>query len=383
MIEADAIVAHSCDATGLDDFGGDTWREGFGRLVEALNTEARLNELGTQIVAGELLNYLSDRLRVVASPDPDDVDVTPPIVIVGQARTGTTMLFDLMAQDPAHRVPLAWEVDRPCPPPETATYETDARIDEVQQQLESVEYLIPGFLKIHQMGARLGQECVRIYGHEFRSLIFPTQFHVPSYGRWLVYEADMAPAYQWHRRFLCHLGSRHRGQRWLLKSPAHIWHLPALQAEYPDALLVHTHRDALRCIASVSSLQHTLHRLYCDEDGIALPEIAAEWADYIVEGLDRSVTAREDGTVGTGCVVDLEFKAVMSDPLGAVRTVYDRFGLELTAKAEQRMATFLATHPAEPGGHTYSWADTGLDLGPWRERARRYTDYFGVAPEPV
>ena len=65
------------------------------------------------------------------NPEVATVEVTPPIVIVGQGRTGTTILHDLLAQDPSNRVPLTCEVDRPCPPPETTTYETDARIDEV------------------------------------------------------------------------------------------------------------------------------------------------------------------------------------------------------------------------------------------------------------
>ena len=45
--------------------------------------------------------------------------MVPPIVIVGQGRTGTTILYDLLAQYPNTRVPMTWEVDKPLPPPET------------------------------------------------------------------------------------------------------------------------------------------------------------------------------------------------------------------------------------------------------------------------
>ena len=78
------------------------------------------------------------------------------------------------------------------PPPETATYETDPRIDEVDETLAMVDLVLPGFRAMHPMGARLPQECVRITGSDFRSMIFPTQYHVPSYGQWLLHEADMA-----------------------------------------------------------------------------------------------------------------------------------------------------------------------------------------------
>ena len=48
------------------------------------------------------------------------------------------------------------------------------------------------------------------------------------------------------------------------------------------------------------------------------------------------------------------------------------------------MQAFLADHGREKHGvHRYSFADTGLDEGAIRERAKRYTDYFGVAPEQM
>jgi len=110
-----------------------------------------------------------------------------------------------------------------------------------------------------------GQECVRITGNDFRSMIFPTQYRVPSYARWLLHDADMAPAYRWHRRFLQVLQSRHRAERWVLKSPGHLWCLGALLAGYPNALLVQTHRDPLKVVASTASLLATLRKLASDE----------------------------------------------------------------------------------------------------------------------
>jgi hypothetical protein len=34
-----------------------------------------------------------------------------PLFIFGLPRTGTTVLYNLLAQDPKHRVPLGWEVN--------------------------------------------------------------------------------------------------------------------------------------------------------------------------------------------------------------------------------------------------------------------------------
>ena len=58
--------------------------------------------------------------------------------------------------------------------------------------------------------------------------------------------------------------------------------------------------------------------------------------------------------------------------------------LELTPEAEQRMRAFLADNTTEKhGGHHYTWADTELDLDEWRERSRKYQEYFGVESEDL
>jgi hypothetical protein len=383
-LDGERIVERVCAAAGLDDFGDPSWREGYDRLVGALADEAALNEIGGMVVDGELTGYLTSRLGVVAHraahPEIGDVPIVPPIVIVGQGRTGTTILFDLLAQDPASRVPRTWEVDRPLPPPRTETYDTDPRIEEVDATMAGVDLVIPEFRSMHPMGARLAQECVRITALDYKSMIFPTQYRVPSYARWLLDDADMAPAYDWHRVFLQHLQSEHPAQRWVLKSPGHVWCLGDLLAAYPDALLVQTHRDPLRIVASVSSLIATLRRLASDDTSI--PEAALEYAEYIIEGLDRSVTAREDGTVPADRVVDTQFASFMADPFATIHEIYDKLGLELTAAAEQRMRAFLADNPQDKhGSHAYTWAATGLDEGEWRDRARRYQEFFGVPSE--
>jgi len=385
-LDAGRAVEQASEQTGLTDLGDDSWREGLGRLVDALRDEAALNELGAALVGGELAGYLGDRMRIVehrkAHPEIVGVDVVPPIVIVGQGRTGTTILHELLAQDPATRVPLTWEIDRPVPPPETATYETDPRIAEVDETLAGVDLVLPGFKSMHPMGAQLPQECVRITASDFRSMIFPTQYRVPSYASWLINEADMRPAYRWHRMFLEHLQSKCPARRWVLKSPGHLWALDALLGEYPNALLVQTHRDPLRIIASLGSLVARLRSLASDDASI--PDASADFAENILDGLDRSITARENGTVRPDGVVDVQFRAFMADPFATIRTIYERLGLELGDDAEQRMRKFLADNPQDKHGkHTYTFRDTGLDEGALRERARRYQEYFDVPSESL
>ncbi len=386
-LDRDALAAQAVEATGLEDFGEPSWQESLDRLLEDLRTEARLSEIGVEVVALEVFEYLSNRLGIVGygseHPEVAAAPINRPIVIVGQPRTGTTILYDLLAQDPGLRVPLTWEVDTPVPPPEPATYETDPRIEASQARLDMASTLVPDLLAFHPMGARLAQECVRITAGDFRSMIFPTQYRVPHYDRWLLDEADMAPAYRWHRRFLQHLQANELPQQWLVKSPAHLWHLGALLGEYHDATIIVTHRDPLKVIASVTALTAVLRRLASDE--ISLPEIAAGFAHDIFLGLDRLMAACDAGVVPSRQMINVQFEAFVRDPMATVESVYAQLDRELTGATRRRMEDFLESHPGDGGGagSRYSFGDTELDAEELRERSAAYQDRFGVNSEPV
>ncbi len=204
---------------------------------------------------------------------------------------------------------------------------------------------MPGFMKFHPMSARGGQECVRITAGTFCSMIFfpPTQYRLPNYQHWLMYEADHAAAYRYHRQYLQHLQSGVPGQ-WLLKSPAHLWTLDTLLAEYPDAILVQTHRDPLGgVISSISALIAHLQKLA--SDNATVQRAAAQCAAENILGLDRLMTWVDDGVISRDRVVNVRFADFMQDPLATIGAVYERLGRELTPVAEQRMRAHLAANP--------------------------------------
>ncbi|HEY4332961.1 MAG TPA: hypothetical protein VGM78_10350, partial [Ilumatobacteraceae bacterium] len=82
-----ALVDRARVATDLDDLGPDTWREGLDRLLDALIAEARLTDLGEQIVAAMIVNDLSSRLWVTdwhgRHPEIGAAPIPTPVIIVG------------------------------------------------------------------------------------------------------------------------------------------------------------------------------------------------------------------------------------------------------------------------------------------------------------
>jgi hypothetical protein len=383
--DPDALVAQACELAGSDDFGApDGWRDDLALLADGLVTEAHLSDLGVEIAVMDLVGPLTNRLRITQwrreNPDVAAAPIERPIFIVGQPRTGTTILFDLLAQDPDLRPPLTWEVDAPWPLPRPETYDTDPRIEQIQANLEMSEQLVPGLLTHHPMGALLPQECVRIWAGQFCSMIFPVQYRLPTYSRWLLYDADHRNAYRYHRIFLQHLQSGVSGQ-WLLKSPAHLWQLDTLVGEYPDAVIVQTHRDPLNVISSIAALTQHVRRLASDHSDIR--ECAEQSREEIVVGLERSMKVRDSGVLAPGQLIDVQFADFIRDPFATIRELYVSMGRDLTPLAEQRMRDFLAAHPGDGGGARYTWADTGLDADEVREQVAGYQERFGVPTEAL
>src|SRR5690606_32088256 len=122
--------------TGLDDFGADDWREPFEVLIRSLNDEAQLNLMGRLMTRSDLVILLEQRLQIEDTykrfPEIDEEEIRKPLMIIGQGRSGTSFLQNLMAQDPDHNVLLHWNTYFPCPPPEKETYHSDPRIERAQ-----------------------------------------------------------------------------------------------------------------------------------------------------------------------------------------------------------------------------------------------------------
>ena len=385
-LDEESLIRDAIRATGRDDFGPEPFLAPMRRVLDSLEGEAHLTWLGRTIARGELLRVLRNRLGLVAArrdhPEIARVEVHQPIVVVGLPRTGSTILHDILARDPAHRAPLTWECNEPCPAPEASTFESDPRIAASDAELAGVDRLIPGFKSMHPMGARLAQECVVNMQQSMCSVLFHNEYRVPSYQDWLDDPAfDWGPVYAIHRQVLQHLQWRCPRERWVFKTGAHMWSLDALLVEYPNACIVQTHRDPVKVATSYASLTTLVRAM--SSDAVDPFEIAADWTPRLARALDRATAVRDSGRFPAERFYDVHFREFLADPLKIVEGIYRHFGIELTGEAADRMRRFIDENPqGKHGVHRYAAAEYGLDAAVERERFARYTDRFGIEPEP-
>lgn len=352
------LVAAATTRTGLTDFGpDDRWREGLRRLTAALDGEAQLTPLGRVAARQRLVSLLETRLRLQAvASDVADQQVTAPVFVLGLPRTGTTVLYGMLAADPAMRSPSSWEVARPFPAP---TGEDPERVRLSEKDLDGFRRIAPGIDAIHPMGARLPQECLAMHAGQMASYEFPTTFPVPSYWEWLR-GTDMVPSYAFERLFLQHLQSRRSGEHWVLKTPCHLMWLDALLEVFPDALLVHTHRDPTTVLASVSSLMATMRSAMSHHvDPVA---VGREQLEAWTWGMDRVMAVRD--RLPDDRVVDVRYEDTVADPVGTVRRVREHLGLGFGPAVEKGVTDYLAANPRDKhGSHRYSLEEFGLERG--------------------
>ncbi len=383
-LEPAELIARAMANTGLSDFGQDPWREGFEILVKALNEEADLNLFGRLMTRSDLLIWLEERLAIEDAyrrhPEIDEQVVDAPVFIVGQARSGTSILFELLSTDGRFGVPTNWEIMFPCPPPEAATYRSDPRIAKAQHLLTQWHRVAPSFLSMHELGATIPNECKVAMNCTFTSDNLTGLFQVPSYYAWLA-QADLTVPYAYYKRMLKLLQWKNPRRHWLLKSPSHTESLPVLFKVFPDARVVYTHRDPVRARASVVNLLGTLYWMRSDKPFDAASFERLMTAEAYAASLDRVIDQIESGEIPRAQIHDFLFADLMRSPPDALSALYGRLNMDFTAAAKKAAAEYLEHKPSGKFGRNVY--ELGEQERITRERAlfARYQAFHGVPDE--
>jgi Sulfotransferase family len=377
MLRSNTLLDEATAKTGLTDFGGTTWEEGFERLLASLDEEASLTAGGEQILGLRIGMLLANRLRVTeflgGHPEIEDEVVEGPLVIIGLPRTGTTALSNLLAADPRIRSLRLWESSEPVPPPEQGV-DDDPRIEAASRGLDAMYEAFPRMRSLHFQSPTGPTECQDLLGMEFRTEHFDGMARVPSYASWVL-DCDMSSAYEFHRKVLQLLQWHCPPRLWHLKTPVHMLALDALFGAYPDAKFLWTHRDPAPVLGSVCSLIAYTRSWVSDRvDG---EELGREQLSVWTEAIRRALDFRE--RLGESRFADLTHAALQSDPVGAVSDALGKLGVGLGDEERVAVDAWARAHPPEAHGrHEFHLDEFGLDAESVRARFGPYLERFAV-----
>ena len=312
--------------------------EGLGVLLETYE-RAGLRRGGRKRTRSRLLQLLANRLKVERAwkehPEILRRPLPRPVYLTGLPRTGTSTLFNLLACDAASRPLLLWEGVCPDPIESIAPGEPDPRMQMIQAGLDADRARNPDFDKIHFAKADGPEECVLLLAHTFRDVQLGIEPLMQPYGDWFERQDLLAP-YTYYKGLLQMLDWQRPGERWLLKSPAHLWALDVLVDLFPDACIVQTHRDPVEVIPSYCSMMAALMSIREHVDPQLLGPVVLE---YLARSLERGLAARERSDAAR--FIDIDYRGFTAEPLREIARVYGYFGLPFPRTTESAMAGFL------------------------------------------
>jgi hypothetical protein len=362
--------------TGLSDFGDDG---GFGRRLEA--TVASLREIDWNLIGLFALRHsfhwhFINRLHLVEllkrRPELREIEIAPPIVIVGLFRTGTTFLHNVMAADPNSRAASTWELAYPVGRARQFLDDEGWRKRRTARTLVLNRVVVPDQDVVHQVTMNAFEEDFFLLENDMAVMKFVVGFGDWSYA-WRMLEWDLEEPYRWHRLQLQILSAQRNAERWILKCPWHLWNLDSLVKVYPNARIIHIHRDVAPAIGSHCSLSA---RICCRiRRSVSLHDLGRFWVDYSLAGLERGLAARD--RLPASQVYDVHLDELRAAPGATLRAIYEQFDLPFDDALLERFEQIAAQEPTfQHGVHDYHLENFGLEAEAVRRTFAAYRTRF-------
>ncbi|MBV9951999.1 MAG: sulfotransferase [Acidimicrobiia bacterium] len=346
-----------------------------------MEADVGLNGLGRLIIRRRLLGLYRSRLRfeeyVKRHPEALEVELDPPVIVVGLPRSGTTHLVNLLAADNRFRSMPWWEVIEPTPfaGDGPGPDGVDPRYARCLADYELSGAHDPVMVAAHDRPPSSIEEDCELMDLDLCSYTLEWHARVPRWrDHYLTLDQDAH--YAFLRRQLQVLSYLRGPNRWVLKTPQHLEQLGPLMRTFPDATIALTLRDPVAVIQSAITMLaygDRLRRHEVDADGLA-----SYWVDRI-ERLLRAAVADLD-RIDLSRRTDVEFGAFMDDELGTVTRILDAAGIGMSERARDQLTAYIGTNPRGRNGRLLYDLRRDFHLEPAEVR-ERFGFYFDAFPQ--
>lgn len=356
------------------NFGDPGWQLRFEQLARAVDA-SDMHVVGRLLTKEELLRSLRTRLLVNRAlderPAMADERIESPIIVTGPARSGTSILFELLWLDESLRGPLAWEALHPLRLPESSAEDLRPVVSESEQEFWAD--VQPEFAAMHELRSDLPVECVTLTAPSFAGT------HWPMIARLDGFAPDMAQMYGYHHGILKLLQHAADERTWLLKTPGHLMAIDMVFETYPDAWIVQTHRDPAKTMPSTVSTTAMLQWLRTDRVDVAA--VAATIGAGFSFALNSVAERRAAGDLPDR-FVDVHFQSLIADPVAAIGAAYEQMDRRFTDDHARAILEYLANKPkGKFGTHRYTPEEWGFSAAALHENLAPYIDHFAVELE--
>jgi Sulfotransferase family len=378
-LDVDTMIAEARRATGIPVFENESVLNRLAAQVAAIEADVGLSGLGRYIVRERLVGLLKARLRfddfVRRHPEALEVELAPPVIVVGLPRSGTTHLVNLLAADSRFRSMPWWEVVEPVPvigdgPGRDGQ---DPRYQRCLAAHQAMASIAPLVALMHDRPPWSIEEDCELVDLDLCSYTLEWHARVPMWRDFYL-GLDHRAHYAFLRRELQVLSYLRGPDRWVLKTPQHLEQLGPLLEIFPDATIALTLRDPVAVLQSALTMLAYGDRVRRVE--IEADDLASYWVDRIERLLRAAV--RDAHLIPTERRVDVEFGEFMADDLAMATRILGIAGLEVTEQARSQLTAYLADNPRGKEGRVIYdiRGDFGLEPADLHERFAFYYEAF-------
>ncbi|CAF0978367.1 unnamed protein product [Didymodactylos carnosus] len=328
------------------------------------------------------VRILTERLKIVHNlklyPQIKKLEIRESLCIMGLPRTGTTLLYNLLALDSTKWCyPKLYDCVAPSLPVENSEQKQKDfdRIIEIFQQR-----IMPQMPSVHYFHSQEPEECIMLFFHMGLDLLSAVTGKDPV--RLLNYLLDENTFdyhlfYEYHRVLLQLLCYRKQRNNCLFKCPFHLLGLKSLVSVYPNCKILMIHRDPLETVPSLASLMSIgsqTNYIDLNESGRKALHVSGLLADLIVKNEQES-----DASSGNQ-FYHIQYKDLIQNPVETMKNLFSFYQFEYTSDYDQSLKYYLKQNPQHKHGqHKYSLEKYGLSKQEIQLRFYYYCKLFNIS----
>lgn len=355
-LSVDSLKEEACRDVNLFDWGDDDFHRPLDKLIQCFKDKYDSNTM--EYFKNTMLAILRNRLFIQDNfkchPEILAVPINRPLFIVGLARTGSTMLHRLIAQDLNFRVLQYWEMLYPFIGSHLGLNHEQVSIELAKIRIKETFAEDPNFYHIHETNAVMPEECMLLMRHTFCSMSIVSEWSLPEFAKWFI-NRDMTESYLYYRKLLQLLMWHKPSNFILLKCPSHLINLNAVLKIFPDANFVWLHRHPDEAIPSFLSLLSVVWGSQMEDPGFI--ELILKYSIRSVEGgmaVQDKINPKQWLNVG--------YKRLLKNPLEVIREIYQQFDYKFDERLEEKMSQWLQVNfQHKHGAHNYNLKKFGLN----------------------
>ena len=298
--------------------------------------------------AGSIQSALATLQNRIYRSTIDQLELKPPLFLVGHWRSGTTLLHELLALDQSFAAPTTYACFNPhqfvlarhrAPAPESIVRPTgDMIVSPSSPQEEEFALLC--------MGATSPYEAFMFPSaiHQLEALCDPDGFDPAQQQKW-------NDAMTWFLKATAYVDGADK--RLVVKSPANSFRLHRLGALFPGAKFIRMMREPCAVFASTRRLWQTMWERYALTAPLA-DEVLIERILDTRLALEAKLKASMQN-LPPDSVATIRYEDLVADPRRTIETLYEQLALGDPSPMLPKVIAYMAQNPRPAPASTEAW----------------------------